>query len=58
MRMLLAIGFVLLSFSTVCASEYKIDASHSSVSFKIKHLAISTVFGRFTDFKGNFSYDP
>ncbi len=34
------------------AEVYDIDPAHSSVSFKIKHLGISTVEGRFLKFKG------
>jgi polyisoprenoid-binding protein YceI len=34
------------------AEVYDIDPSHSSVGFKIKHLGIATVAGRFTEFKG------
>ncbi len=40
------------------AGEYEIDPAHSSVGFKIRHLAISTVPGTFTAFKGTFSFDP
>ena len=40
------------------AVDYKIDPSHSSVGFKVKHLAISSVPGAFGEFKGNFSFDP
>lgn len=40
------------------AAEYKIDTTHSHVMFKIKHLAISTVTGRFETFKGELNFDP
>jgi polyisoprenoid-binding protein YceI len=40
------------------AADYVIDASHSSVVFKVKHLAISSVPGRFGDVSGKFSFDP
>ncbi len=40
------------------AADYTIDTTHSHVMFKIKHLAISTVTGRFDTFKGEFSFDP
>ncbi|MET0397289.1 MAG: YceI family protein [Longimicrobiaceae bacterium] len=40
------------------AAEYEIDPSHSQVLFKVKHLGISTVTGRFRDFSGTISYDP
>jgi len=38
--------------------DYQIDPSHSSVVFKVKHLAISSVPGRFGDVSGKFSFDP
>lgn len=40
------------------AERYTIDASHSTVGFKIKHLAISSVPGRFGDFTGMIDFDP
>lgn len=39
------------------AGVYKLDAAHSQVGFKIKHLVISTVSGRFNKFDGGFKYD-
>lgn len=57
-RMLVATLTLLFAATSASAADYKIDASHSSVQFKIKHLAISTVSGRFTDFNGTFSFDP
>ncbi len=38
--------------------KYTIDPVHSTVSFKIKHLMISTVTGSFTDFAGSGTFDP
>ncbi|MDX1920961.1 MAG: YceI family protein [Candidatus Caenarcaniphilales bacterium] len=40
------------------ADTYKIDETHSTVGFKIKHLGISNVTGKFDDFAGNFYFDP
>lgn len=40
------------------ANVYQIDAAHSQVSFKVKHLGISTVTGSFGDFSGTVTYDP
>lgn len=51
-------AFVLVAALPVLAADYSIDTSHSSVTFQIKHLAISKVKGAFTDFTGSFSYDP
>lgn len=49
---------LLLATSQAFAADYTVDPDHTSVGFKIKHLAISSVSGRFTDVKGTFSYDP
>ena len=40
------------------AAQYNIDPDHSTVGFKIKHLAISTVSGVFTVFNGKVKFDP
>lgn len=37
---------------------YQIDPVHSSVQFRIKHLAISNVYGNFTNFSGKLIIDP
>lgn len=41
----------------VWAGSYKLDESHTQIGFKIKHLVISTVSGRFNKFAGNFDFD-
>jgi polyisoprenoid-binding protein YceI len=38
-------------------ATYKIDAMHSEIAFKIKHLMISTVTGRFTAFDATMTSD-
>ena len=40
------------------ATEYQIDASHSDVQFRVRHMGISTVTGSFGEFSGTFSLDP
>jgi polyisoprenoid-binding protein YceI len=37
--------------------EFKIDPVHSSSAFKVRHMLVSTVVGRFTDISGTISYD-
>ena len=34
-------------------STWTIDAAHSTIGFKVKHLMVSTVRGSFTDFEGS-----
>jgi polyisoprenoid-binding protein YceI len=40
------------------AADYTIDPAHSSLSFRVKHLGISTVTGHFDKFTGVVSFDP
>ncbi len=37
---------------------FAVDGSHSQVLFKVRHLGVSTVTGRFTKFTGGFQFDP
>ena len=58
MRKILALAAVLAVLSPVVrADAYEIDASHSQVGFRIKHL-VGKVPGRFTKFAGTVEYTP
>lgn len=51
---------IIVSNTAVASSgstKYDIDAAHSSVGFKVTHLMISSVQGRFDKFEGNFNFD-
>lgn len=43
--------------SSVFASTYQLDNSHSKVSFKVKHMAISNVYGNFSKFDATIDYN-
>jgi polyisoprenoid-binding protein YceI len=43
--------------ATIEKTKWAIDAMHSEVHFKVKHLVISTVTGSFKNFSGNASFD-
>lgn len=48
------------AFSTAAvAADYVIDTegAHASINFKIDHLGVSYVVGRFNEFTGTFTYD-
>lgn len=47
----------LLTALPASAETYTIDAGHSEVGFKIRHL-VSNVRGRFNDFSGTINMDP
>jgi len=53
--LLLIAGF---SLSLSAQSTYKTDPYHSSVNFKVKHLAISFVKGKFDKFDGTLTGNP
>ncbi len=43
--------------SSAMAETWKVDKTHSSVSFKIRHMVISNVKGGFGEFSGNIQFD-
>lgn len=47
----------LLTASALFAGTYNVDVSHSNIGFKVKHLMISNVSGKFDKFNGTFEYD-
>jgi polyisoprenoid-binding protein YceI len=52
------VGAVFAGAVSVSAAEYTIDAAHSDIQFKVKHMGISTVTGSFGEFSGTFNVDP
>jgi len=48
-----------MSSSLWASEQYQIDTKgmHASIEFKIKHLGISWLKGRFNDFSGEFNFD-
>jgi len=53
----LTLGLALGSASSGLAADYTIDSNHSKILFKVRHLGISSVTGRFEKFSGGFSFD-
>jgi polyisoprenoid-binding protein YceI len=43
--------------STDTLTKWTIDTAHSEITFKVKHLVISTVTGKFKDFDASFESD-
>jgi polyisoprenoid-binding protein YceI len=49
---------VLLGFVTpLAAQDYEVDRAHAGISFKIAHLGLSWIQGRFDQFGGEFTID-
>lgn len=53
---LLAVSMLTL-IGTSTADEYKIDTTHSSSIFRIKHMNVSYSYGRFNDISGTVQWD-
>jgi polyisoprenoid-binding protein YceI len=54
------LAVVLLSAAAIparAADDYAMDGMHSGVTFKIQHLGLSWIYGRFDDFAGGFTID-
>jgi len=47
----------LLLASLAVATPYSVDAAHTAVGFKIKHMMVSSTNGKFKNFNGTFDYD-
>jgi polyisoprenoid-binding protein YceI len=47
-----------LAGAALAADTYEVDPVHSSVQFRIRHLDVSWVFGRFGDVSGEVVVDP
>lgn len=43
---------------TATQTVWKFDQAHTSIEFAVKHMMVSTVRGRFTDFDGTIYGDP
>jgi polyisoprenoid-binding protein YceI len=56
LSLLAALGCTLFLVHDVQAAKYKVDTTHSSVRFKIRHL-LSKTTGRFTKFSANIEFD-
>ncbi len=52
-----AIALFLGSALSLCASEFILDKTHTSVNFKVKHLSITNVMGQFSNFDAKIDYD-
>ncbi len=59
MKLLITLLSTLLISSAASAADYKLDIKgmHAAVQFKISHLGMSWIMGRFDSFTGEYSYD-
>jgi len=55
--MLAAVLVSAAASSAIAAEQYKVDAIHSSIVFRIKHMGVSYCYGRFNKVSGVFNLD-
>lgn len=48
----------LLGFSSLMATEYTVDNTHSTIGFKVRHMMVASVRGVFKIYSGKYDYDP
>lgn len=48
---------LIFTISANAAETYKLDPVHTSIIFRVKHLGVAYVFGRFNGATGTFSFD-
>ena len=53
----IALFMLLFAVSAMAADQYTIDPAHSSATFSVRHMMISTVPGRFSEISGTINYD-
>lgn len=54
---ILVIALVFAVSAIASAATWKVDASHSNIGFKVKHLMISNIYGSFLDFDVTVEFD-
>lgn len=54
---LLTTSLMLLLAPAAFADTYTVDATHTSVSFKVRHMMVSYTKGKFTKFEGTLNLD-
>lgn len=57
MKRLIAFVATVFVASTAFAADYTVDGDHSEVGFKVRHMGISSVAGRFLKVDGSFTFD-
>ena len=57
MGVLVVVTFLLLINSVFAADVYQVDPIHSNVAFRVRHLGVSYVTGKFDKFEGRLTFD-
>lgn len=55
---ILALSLMVAGQSATAGEIYTIDDTHSTLGFKVRHMMVTNVTGKFTGMKGTFDIDP
>ena len=55
---IICFGILFTASPARSADDFTVDAAHAGVNFKISHMGLSAIVGRFNEFSGDFSIDP
>ena len=47
-----------VGLAAAAAETYNVDTAHTDITFKVRHMGISNVTGKFEKFGGSFTLDP
>jgi polyisoprenoid-binding protein YceI len=50
-------SMLLIPRTTTASEIYEIDPDHSAITFKVKHMGITFVYGRFNNMKGTYTFN-
>jgi len=53
----LVISTLFLATMAFASTNFKLDPAHTEVGFKVRHLMVTNVNGKFTEFEGHFAFD-
>ncbi|HEY7308273.1 MAG TPA: YceI family protein [Gemmataceae bacterium] len=54
----LAPGLLAVAVPARAADTFSVDPVHSSMLFRVKHLGVGHIYGRFNQYSGSFAFDP
>ena len=53
----LLLSALLIPRAATAAEIYRIDPDHSSITFRVKHMGVTFVYGRFNHVEGTYAFD-
>jgi polyisoprenoid-binding protein YceI len=58
LRVSVLVAIIVAAVPALAADDYTVDPAHAGVTFRISHVGLSWIPGRFNVFSGSFAIDP